>query len=131
MQIAPEQGQLMALLIKLIGAKRAVEVGVFTGYSALTVALALPEDGHLLACDISDEYTRIGKPFWEQADVAHKIDLRVAPAIETLDARLAAGEQCTYDFAFIDADKTSYDAYYERCMLLVRRGGLIAIDNTL
>jgi predicted O-methyltransferase YrrM len=131
MQIAPEQGQLMALLIKLIGAKRALEVGVFTGYSALTVALALPDDGRLLACDISDEYTRIGQPFWQQAGVAHKIDLRLAPAIETLDARLAAGEQGAYDFAFIDADKTCYDAYYERCLLLVRRGGLIAIDNTL
>jgi predicted O-methyltransferase YrrM len=131
MQIAPEQGQLMALLIKLSGAKRALEVGVFTGYSALTVALALPEDGRLLACDVSDEYTRIGKPFWEQAGVAHKIELRLAPAIETLDARLTGGEHGTYDFAFIDADKTSYDAYYERCLLLVRRGGLIAIDNML
>ena len=131
MQIAPEQGQLMALLIKLIGARKALEVGVFTGYSALSVALALPEDGRLLACDISDEYTQIGKPFWEQAGVAHKIELRLAPALETLDARLAAGEQGTYDFAFIDADKTSYDGYYERCLLLVRRGGLIAIDNTL
>ena len=131
MQIAPEQGQLMAMLIKLTGARYALEVGVFTGYSALTVALALPDDGRLLACDVSDEYTRIGKPFWEQAGVAHKIELCLAPAIETLDVRLTAGEQGTFDFAFIDADKTSYDAYYERCLLLVRRGGLIAIDNML
>ena len=131
MQIAPEQGQFMALLVKLLGARRAIEIGVFTGYSALAVALALPEDGRLLACDISDEYTRIAKPFWEQARVAHKINLQLAPALETLDARLAAGEAGLYDFAFIDADKTSYDAYFERCMLLLRRGGLIAIDNTL
>ncbi len=131
MQIAPEQGQLMAMLIKLTGARYALEVGVFTGYSALTVALALPDDGRLLACDVSDEYTRIGKPFWEHAGVAHKIELCLAPAIETLDVRLTAGEQGTFDFAFIDADKTSYDAYYERCLLLVRRGGLIAIDNML
>jgi caffeoyl-CoA O-methyltransferase len=131
MQISPEQGQFMALLIKLLGARRAIEVGVFTGYSALTVALALPEDGRLLACDISEEYTRIGKPFWEQAHVAHKIDLQLAPAVATLDARIKAGEAGQYDFAFIDADKSSYDAYYERCLKLVRTGGLIAIDNTL
>jgi len=131
MQISPEQGQLMALLVKLIGAKNAIEIGVFTGYSALTVALALPADGHLLACDISDEYTRIGIPFWKEAGVAGKIDLRLAPAIETLDARLAGGAQGQYDFAFIDADKTGYDDYYERCLLLLRAGGLIAIDNVL
>lgn len=131
MQIAPEQGQFMALLVKLLGARRAIEVGVFTGYSALTVALALPEDGRLLACDISDDYTRVGQPFWEQAGVARKIDLQLAPALHTLDARLAAGEAGGYDFAFIDADKSSYDAYYERCLSLVRPGGLIAIDNTL
>jgi predicted O-methyltransferase YrrM len=131
MQISPEQGQFMAMLVKLLGAVRTIEVGVFTGYSALTVALALPADGRVLACDISDEYTRIGKPFWEQARVAHKIDLQLAPALTTLDARLAADEAGAYDFAFIDADKTGYDAYYERCLQLVRRGGLIAIDNTL
>ena len=131
MQISPEQGQLMALLVKLTGAKNAIEIGVFTGYSALTVALALPPDGRLLACDISDEYTRIGRPFWEQAGVATKIDLRLAPAIETLDARLADGAAGTYDFAFIDADKSGYDAYYERCLQLLRAGGLIAIDNVL
>jgi len=131
MQISPEQGQFMALLVKLIGARRAVEIGVFTGYSALTVALALPDDGRLLACDISDEYTRVGRPFWERAGVSHKIDLQLAPALQTLDARLAAGEAGTYDFAFIDADKTGYDAYYERCLQLVRSGGLIVLDNTL
>ncbi len=131
MQISPEQGQFMALLVKLLGVRRAIEVGVFTGYSALTVALALPEDGRLLACDISDEFTRIGKPFWQQAGVAHKIDLQLAPALATLDARLAAGEAGSYDFAFIDADKSSYDAYYECCLKLVRTGGLIAIDNVL
>ena len=131
MQISPEQGQFMALLVKLLGARRAIEVGVFTGYSALTVALALPEDGRLLACDISDDYTRVGRPFWEQAGVAGKIDLQLAPALQTLDARMAAGEAGSYDFAFIDADKSGYDAYYERCLSLVRPGGLIAIDNTL
>ena len=131
MQISPEQGQFMALLVRLLGARRAVEIGVFTGYSALTVALALPDDGRLLACDISDEYTRVGRPYWEQAGVADKIDLQLAPALATLDARLAAGEAEQYDFAFIDADKTRYDAYYERCLRLLRPGGLIAIDNTL
>jgi caffeoyl-CoA O-methyltransferase len=131
MQISPEQGQFMALLVKLLGARRTLEIGVFTGYSALTVALALPDDGRLLACDISDEYTRVGRPYWEQAGVAHKIDLQLAPARATLDARLAAGEAGQYDFAFIDADKTGYDAYYERCLQLLRPGGLIAIDNTL
>jgi len=131
MQISPEQGQFMALLVRLIGARRTIEIGVFTGYSALTVALALPDDGEILACDISDDYTRIGRPYWEEAGVAHKIDLRLAPALETLDARLAAGAAGEYDFAFIDADKSSYDAYYERCLKLLRRGGLIAIDNVL
>ncbi|GAC1336499.1 MAG: class I SAM-dependent methyltransferase [Collimonas sp.] len=131
MQISPEQGQFMGLLIKLMGARRTIEIGVFTGYSALAVALALPDDGQLLACDISNEYTQIGQPFWEQAQVRHKIDLQLRPALETLDARLAAGEAGQYDFAFIDADKTSYDGYYERCLQLLRSGGLIAIDNTL
>ena len=131
MQIGPEQGQLMALLVRLIGACRCIEVGVFTGYSALTVALALPADGYLLACDVSDDYTQVGRPFWEAAGVAGKIDLRLAPALETLDARIAAGEAGRFDFAFIDADKSAYDAYYERCLRLLRPGGLIAIDNVL
>ena len=131
MQISPEQGQFMALLIRLINAHRTIEIGVFTGYSALSVALALPDDGKLLACDISDEFTRVGVPHWQAAGVAHKIDLQLAPALSTLDARINAGEQGQYDFAFIDADKSGYDAYYERCLKLLRPGGLIAIDNTL
>ncbi len=131
MQISPEQGQFMGLLVRLIGARRTLEIGVFTGYSALTVALALPQDGRLLACDISDEYTRVGRPYWEQAGVAGKIELRLAPALATLDAELAAGAAGTFDFAFIDADKTGYDSYYERCLRLLRPGGLVAIDNTL
>ena len=131
MQISPDQGQFMALLIRLIGARRCIEIGTFTGYSALTVALALPDDGHLLACDVSDEFTRIGRPFWSQAGVAHKIDLQLAPALQTLDARLAGGAAGSYDFAFIDADKPNYDAYYERCLGLLRAGGLIAFDNML
>ncbi|GAB3267814.1 class I SAM-dependent methyltransferase [Chitinimonas naiadis] len=131
MQISPEQGQFMALLVKLLGVRRAVEVGVFTGYSALSVALAMPADGRLLACDISDEYTRVGLPFWQQAGVADKIELKLAPALQTLTERLAAGEAGSYDFAFIDADKTSYDGYYEHCLALLRPGGLIAIDNVL
>lgn len=131
MQISPDQGQLMALLVKLLGARRTLEVGTFTGYSALTAALALPADGRVLACDISDEFTRIGRPFWRLAGVEHKIELVLAPAQDTLDARLAAGEAGSYDFAFIDADKANYDAYFERCLKLVRSGGLIALDNTL
>lgn len=131
MQISPEQGQFMTLLVKLIGARRCIEIGTFTGYSALTVALALPADGKLLACDISETYTSIGKPFWQRAGVADKIELVIAPAVQTLDARIAAGEADSYDFAFIDADKTGYDAYYERCLQLVRAGGLLAFDNTL
>ena len=131
MQISPEQGQFMALLARLTGARRAIEIGVFTGYSALTVALALPDDGYLLACDISDEYTRVGRPFWAEAGVAQKIDLRLAPALATLDAQLAEGHAASFDFAFIDADKTGYDAYYERCLKLLRAGGLIAVDNVL
>lgn len=131
MQICPEQGQFMAMLVLLMGARRAIEIGVFTGYSALSVAQALPDDGLLLACDVSDEYTRIGRSFWQAAGVAHKIDLQLAPALQTLDARLLQGEAGTYDFAFIDADKVNYDAYYERCLCLLRPGGLITIDNVL
>jgi caffeoyl-CoA O-methyltransferase len=131
MQIGADQGQFMALLVKLIGAKRTIEIGTFTGYSALAVALVLPADGRVLACDISDEYTRVGKPFWQQAGVEHKIELVLGPALATLDARLKAGEAGRYDFAFIDADKTNYDGYYERCLQLLRTGGLIAFDNML
>jgi len=131
MQIGPDQGALMALLVRLIGATQAIEIGVFTGYSALSVALALPAEGRLLACDVSADYTAIGRPFWQQAGVAHKIDLRLAPALQTLDAELAVGAAGSYDFAFIDADKAGYDAYYERCLQLLRPGGLVALDNML
>ncbi|HJV62507.1 MAG TPA: class I SAM-dependent methyltransferase [Albitalea sp.] len=131
MQIGPEQGQFMALLMRLMGARETIEVGVYTGYSALAVALALPDDGRVLACDISEPYTAVGRPFWRQAGVEHKIDLRLQPALDTLDAELDAGAQGRYDFAFIDADKQSYDSYFERCLALVRAGGLVMFDNTL
>ena len=131
MQIGPEQGQFMALLVELIGARSVLEVGTFTGYSALAMAVALPENGTLVACDVSEEWTAIGRRYWEEAGVAHKIELRLAPALETLDALLAEGRAGTFDFAFIDADKEGYDAYYERALELVRLGGLIALDNTL
>jgi len=131
MQISPEQGQFMALLVKLIGAKKTLEVGVFTGYSSLVVALALPADGKIVACDVSEEYTSVARRYWQQAGVADKIDLHIAPALETLDKLLTAGEAETFDFAFIDADKSNYDNYYERCLELIRPGGLIAIDNVL
>jgi caffeoyl-CoA O-methyltransferase len=131
MQISPEQGQFMALLVKLIGARRALEIGVYTGYSALTVALALPEDGYLLACDVSAEYTAVGTPFWRDAGVQRKIELRLAPAIRTLDNELANGRAASYDFAFIDADKTGYDGYYEECLRLLRPGGMVMLDNVL
>jgi len=131
MQIAPEQGQFMQMLVRLIGARRTIEVGVFPGYSSLVVALALPDDGRLLACDISEEYTAIARRHWKLAGVAHKIELVLAPALATLDARLAEDEAGSYDFAFIDADKGGYHAYYERLLRLIRPGGLIAVDNTL
>lgn len=130
-QISPEQGQFMALLVKLIGAKRTLEVGVFTGYSSLWVALALPEGGQVIACDISEEWTAVARRYWREAGVAHKIDLHLAPAVETLRNLVERGESGSFDFAFIDADKTSYDDYYEFCLRLVRPGGLIAIDNVL
>lgn len=131
MQISPEQGQLMALLVKLVGARKAIEVGVFTGYSTLAVALALPPDGRLLACDIDETNPRVGMPFWARAGVADKIDLRIAPAAQTLERCIAQGEGGTYDFVFIDADKTGYDTYYEHALRLLRAGGLLMIDNTL
>jgi predicted O-methyltransferase YrrM len=131
MQIAPEQGQFMALLVKLIGATHCIEVGVFTGYSSLAVALALPQRGRLVACDVSEEYTDLARPYWEDAGVAAKIDLRIAPALETLDALLSQGDAGSYDFGFIDADKGAYADYYERLLALLRPGGLIAVDNTL
>jgi len=131
MQISPEQGQFMALLVKLIGAKKTLEVGVFTGYSSLVVALALPADGKIVACDVSEEYTSVARRYWQDAGVADKIDLHIAPALETLDKLLTAGEAVTFDFAFIDADKGNYENYYERSLELIRPGGLIAIDNVL
>lgn len=131
MQIAPEQGQFMALLIKLLGAKKTLEVGVFTGYSSLWVALALPMDGKMIACDVSEDYTTMARRYWQAAGVANKIDLRIAPALDTLDQLLAEGQAETFDFAFIDADKANYDNYYERSLQLIRPGGLIAIDNVL
>ena len=131
MQIAPEQGQFMALLVQLIGATKTLEVGVFTGYSSLCVALALPPNGKIVACDVSEEYTAIARRYWKSAGVADKIDLRIAPALDTLDELLVAGQAGTFDFAFIDADKRNYEGYYERSLQLVRPGGLIAIDNVL
>lgn len=130
MQIAPEQGQFMALLVRLLGATRALEIGTFTGYSALAVARALPADGQLIACDISEEYTAIARRYWETAGVADRIDLRIAPALETLAALGDEGQDGTFDFAFIDADKETYDAYYEHCLTLLRPGGLVVLDNT-
>ncbi len=131
MQISIEQGNLMGLLIKLTGAKRLLEVGTFTGYSALISALALPADGTIVCCDVSDEWTSIGRPYWQEAGVEKNIDLRIAPAVETLDALIADGKSGTFDFAFIDADKSNYDHYYERALKLVRTGGIISVDNTL
>jgi predicted O-methyltransferase YrrM len=131
MQIGPEQGQFMALLARLINAKRCIEIGVFTGYSALVVALALPSDGKIIACDVNQEWTSIGRRYWREAGVEHKIDLRLQPALRTLDELLAAGQSGTYDYAFIDADKPNYDAYYERVLQLLRPNGLFLIDNVL
>ncbi len=131
MQIAPEQGQFMALLVGLTGARRCLEIGVFTGYSALWVANALPPDGRLVACDVSEEWTAVGRRYWQEAGVAERIDLRLAPALDTLDALLNEGEAGRFDLAFIDADKANYDAYYERCLSLLRPGGLVLLDNVL
>lgn len=131
MQISPEQGQFMALLVQLLGATKTLEVGVFTGYSSLCVALALPPTGKIIACDVSEEYTRVARRYWQTAGVADKIDLRLAPALDTLDQLLAGGQAETFDFVFIDADKVNYEGYYERSLQLVRPGGLIAIDNVL
>ena len=131
MQVSPDQGQFMGLLVELIDAKRIVEVGTFTGYSSIAMALALPADGRLIACDVSDEFTRIAQRYWQEAGVADKIELRLGPAVATLNEILAAGEAGCFDMAFIDADKENYDAYYERCLQLLRPGGLILIDNVL
>jgi predicted O-methyltransferase YrrM len=131
MQIGAEQGALMQLLVRVTGARRCLEIGTFTGYSALAVALALPRGGRITCCDLSEEWTAIARRYWKRAGVAGKIELRLAPALETLDALLGEGRAGKYDFAFIDADKANYVNYYARCLKLVRRGGLIAVDNTL
>jgi caffeoyl-CoA O-methyltransferase len=131
MQISAEQGQFMGMLIRLLGAKLTLEVGVFTGYSSTAVALALPKDGRIIACDVSEEYTSMARRYWREAGVDHKVSLRLAPAVETLDGLLAEGSAGTFDFAFIDADKENYDRYYECALKLLRPGGLITVDNVL
>ena len=131
MQISAEQGQFMALLMHLLGARRTLEVGVFTGYSSLAVALALPDDGQIVACDVNEEWTAVARRYWREAGVEGKIDLRIRPALETLDGLIAAGQASRFDFAFIAADKENYHIYYERALVLVRPSGLIAIDNVL
>jgi predicted O-methyltransferase YrrM len=131
MQISPEQGQLMALLVRLLGARKTLEVGVFTGYSAMVVAKALGPKGKVVALDINQEFTAIARRHWAKAGIADRIDLRLQAATDSLEALVAGGESNTFDFAFIDADKGNYDAYYEYALKLVRRGGLIAIDNVL
>jgi caffeoyl-CoA O-methyltransferase len=131
MQIAPEQGAFLAMLVELTGARRCIEVGTFTGYSSLTVARALPDDGTLVCCDVSEEWTALASRYWAEAGVEQKIDLRIAPASETLDGLIGEGEESSYDFAFVDADKSGYDEYYERLLRLVRPGGLIVFDNML
>lgn len=131
MQIAPDQGQFMALLARLLDARRCLEIGVYTGYSSLALALALPDDGRIVACDVSEEWTAVARRYWKAAGVAHKIELRLAPALTTLDALIAQGQGGRYDLAFIDADKENYVAYYERALVLLRPGGLVVVDNTL
>lgn len=131
MQIGPDQAALMALLVRLINARNVIEIGTFTGYSALAMARALPADGRIVCCDLSDTWTGLARRYWERAGIAERIDLRLGPAQQTLDSLREAGEDGRFDLAFIDADKTGYDAYYERCLHLIRPGGLILIDNTL
>jgi caffeoyl-CoA O-methyltransferase len=131
MQISPEQGQLMRLQIELTGARRALEVGVFTGYSSLCVALALPRDGELVACDVSPTYTEIARKYWKRAGVEQRVSLRLGPAVATLDELLESGQKETFDFAFIDADKENYSKYYEQALRLLKPGGLLTIDNVL
>lgn len=129
MQVAPDQGQFMSFLVKLTGVRKAIELGVYTGYSSLAVALVLPPDGRLIACDINDDYTSVAKRYWDEAGVAEKIDLRLGPALDTLNELIEAGEAGSYDFAFIDADKIEYAEYFEQCLHLLRVGGLILVDN--
>ena len=129
MQIAPDQGQFMAALVRLMGARKTLEIGVFTGYSSLAVALSLPPEGRLIACDVSEEYTAIARKYWQEAGVAQKIDLRLGTASSTLSSLLKQGHASTFDFVFVDADKEGYDTYYERSLQLVRPGGVIILDN--
>ncbi len=131
MQISPDQGQFLSLLVKMLGARRCLEIGVFTGYSSLVVAAALPDDGRLVACDLSEEWTRIARRHWQRAGVDQKIELRLGPALATLDALLEAGSAGSFDFAFVDAEKTEYVDYYERVLELLAPGGVCAIDNVL
>jgi len=131
MQITPEQGAFLALIVKALGANRAIEIGTYTGYSAICIARALGPGGRLLTCDVSDERTATAREFWQRAGLADRVELRLAPALDTLDGLLGEGDAGKFDFAFIDADKENYDAYYERCLELVRPGGLIVIDNVL
>lgn len=130
MEIGPEQGQFMQLLVHLLGARRYLEIGVFTGYSALAVALALPSDGRVVACDVSEEYTSVARRYWQRSGLAEKFDLRIAPALETVDQLIAAQTE-PFDLAFIDADKANVDRYYEACLRLIRTGGVILVDNVL
>jgi caffeoyl-CoA O-methyltransferase len=131
MQIAPEQGQFMALLVELMSARRCLELGVFTGYSTLSVALALPSDGLIVACDVNEDWTSIARRYFQEAEMTHKLDLRLAPAHQTLDALLESGADESFDFCFIDADKENYVSYYDKCLRLIRHGGVIAVDNAL
>lgn len=131
MQISPEQAQFMSFIIRLMGASKALEIGTFTGYSAMSIARALPSDGQLIACDVSTEWTSIARRYWKEAGVAEKIDLRIAPALDTLDEMITNGESGSYDFAFIDADKSNYVEYYEKCLKLLRPGGVVGVDNPL
>jgi predicted O-methyltransferase YrrM len=131
MQVAAEEGALLAMLVRLLGARQVLEIGTFTGYSSTAMALALPADGRIVCCDLSTEWTDVARTAWTDAGVAGRVDLRIGPAVDTLDELLAAGQESAFDLAFIDADKPSYDAYYERCLRLLRQGGVIAIDNVL
>lgn len=131
MQISPDQGTFLSLIVAAIGAKNAIEIGTFTGYSALAIARALPKSGKLICCDISEEWTSVAERYWKEAQLDKRIELKLAPALETLEALIGKGQEGTFDFAFIDADKTGYDAYYEACLKLLRPNGLIAIDNVL
>jgi predicted O-methyltransferase YrrM len=131
MQIGPDQGAFLTLIVGAIGARKAIEIGTFTGYSAISIARGLPEDGRLVCCDVSEEWTAVARRYWKEAGLEKRIELKLAPALQTLEALIAGGEKDTYDFTFIDADKTGYDAYFEACLKLLRPGGLIVIDNVL